>query len=128
MRQLKDYYDKRYKSTIDYINTGKGQPKFKRLAFPNIRKILGPLDNWIYNSCEEYFSEDVYEEVKQAMSILSFTKDCNFKSIKNNYYKLCRGDNKLGIEGWHPDSGGHKTAFDILNHAYNIFKNANKRN
>jgi hypothetical protein len=23
---------------------------------------------------------------------------------------------------WHPDCGGHSSAFDILNYAYNLFK------
>lgn len=121
---MEEYLDKRCKATIDYLATGKGSPVYKRSAFPHIRKVLGPVREWANLSAEEYFSDNEYEEAKQAMRILSFTRESTLRDVKQEYRRLSQGNTKKSIPGWHPDVGGHAGAFAILNHAYNIFKQA----
>lgn len=116
--------DKRYKQTIDYLTTGKGEPVYKKNAFPFINKILGPQFKWINKSVEEYYSTDQIQEAKQAMRILSFSGEESFQELRKRYTLLSRGKNKENIPGFHPDCGGHSRAFDILNRAYSIFKEA----
>lgn len=117
--------DKRYKATRIYLKSKKGEPVFKKDGLSHINKILGPESEWRYKTPEEYYSEDRIEEAVQAMEILSFTGKESLKDIKKIYIQLSKGSIRKNIAGFHPDSGGHPRAFDILNHAYNIFKNAN---
>jgi len=124
---MKHYYDKRYKATIKYLEEGIGKPIYKRSAFPHIKQVLGPIRNWVHLSAEEYFGDDKIEEAREAMRILSFTKESTMQNIKKTYFKLSQGSSKDNISGWHPDTGGHEGAFAILNHAYNIFKIANEK-
>jgi hypothetical protein len=121
---LKEILDKRFKSTQKYLNSGKGEPVFKKGALNHINKILGPELNWRYKSLEEYYGEDRIEEAKKALRIFSFTGNESYSLIKNRYRKLSQGSYSEGIPGFHPDTGGHPKAFDILNHAYKIFKEA----
>jgi len=121
---MEKYLDKRHKATIDYLKTGKGNPVYKRSAFPHIRKVLGPIRNWVNLSAEEYFSEDIYEEARQAMRILSFNRESTYRDVRQTYIKLSQGNSNTNVLGWHPDAGGHNGAFAILNHAYTLFKNA----
>jgi len=124
MNMNEQYLDKRHRVTIDYLESGRGEPIYKRSAYPHIRKVLGPVRNWVHLSAEEYFSEDEYEEARQAMHILSFNRGCTLRDVKQTYRRLSQGNSSKGILGWHPDVGGHCGAFAILNHAYNIFKGA----
>ncbi len=96
---------------------------YKPRAFSYIDRILGPRKKWISKSPEEYFSTDELTEAKQACKILSYDGNQSFNAVKKTYYSLCRGT--IGnADGWHPDYGGHESAFSILNHAYSIFKSA----
>ena len=112
--------DLRFKESQDFINKGIGKPVYKRRAFSFINKILGPQYKWINKSPEEYFHtnltglEHKKAELKKAAFILNFTADSSFKNIKANYRNLSKQ--------FHPDTGGHNSAFAILNYAYNIFR------
>jgi len=116
--------DKRYNSTRNYLKTKQGEPVFKKGALEHINTVLGPELNWRFKTPEEYYSEDRLEEAKQAMQILSFTGEESFKIVRKRYLRLSQGSTANNIPGFHPDTGGHPRAFDILNHAYTIFKNA----
>ena len=116
--------DKRYKSTTEYLKNGKGEPVFKKGALDHINKVLGPELTWRYKTPEEYYSDDRIKEAKQAMSILSFHRECTLRDVKQSYRRLSQGNSSQGVPGFHPDTGGHPRAFDILNHAYRIFKEA----
>ena len=118
--------DRRYNKTKIYLATGKGEPVYRRRAFPYIDKVLGRQYRWINKSPEQYFGDDVYEEARLAFKILSFTGKESFRTIRKTYLLLSRGSNNEGFDGWHPDCGGHDRAFNILNHAYTIFKEANQ--
>ena len=110
----------RHNASKVYVATGLGQPVYKKGAYQHICRILGPLHTWIDKTPEEYFTD----ELKQAVHILSFSSTDSFKSVRTRYLKLSRGSYEDNCSGWHPDTGGHDRAFDILNHAYNIFKEA----
>ena len=113
--------DKRYKRTKEYLENKEGKPVYKRRAFSFIDKVLGPQYKWINKTPEEYFK---YDEAKLACRIFKFKGDESFSIIKSRYQKLSKGDWRENKRGWHPDMGGHPSAFAILNHAYNIFKEA----
>lgn len=121
---MEDILDKRYKATRIYLDSGKGEPVYKKKAFSHISTVLGPNFKWITKSPEEYFSSDRIAEAKQAMRILSFTGEESFREVRKTYIRLSKGSHTDSKPGWHPDSGGHPRAFDILNHAYKIFKEA----
>lgn len=121
---LERVLDKRYKSTQNYLNSGKGEPVFKKGALDHINNILGPELNWRYKSSEEYYGKDRIEEARKAMRIFCFTGEESYNSIKQRYRRLSQGLSSENIPGFHPDTGGHPRAFDILNHAFNIFKQA----
>ena len=55
---LESVLDKRYKATIDYLNTKQGEPVFKRRALLHINNILGPELSWRYKTPEEYYGDD----------------------------------------------------------------------
>lgn len=110
----KELLDKRYKSTLNYIENNKGTPVFKKKAFNNINKILGPQYKWINKTPEEYFSGDVNKEAIEAIKILKFKPNSSIKDVRNTYIKLSIL--------MHPDKGGHDSAFNILNYAYNLLK------
>lgn len=116
--------DKRYKSTREYLESGRGEPVFKRGALNHINKLLGPELEWRYKTTEQYYGEDRIEEARKAFRIFSFTGDESYSSIKKKYRRLSQGSYSEGVHGFHPDAGGHPRAFDILNHAYKIFKEA----
>jgi len=121
---LEQVLDKRYNSTKTYLKTKEGEPVFKKGALDHINKVLGPELNWRYKTPEEYYSNDRIEEAKQAMSILSFHRECSLRDVKQTYRRLSQGDSSQNVPGFHPDTGGHPRAFDIINHAYRIFKEA----
>lgn len=116
--------DKRYKKTQRFLDSGKGEPVYRKRAFTFIDKILGPQYKWINKSPEEYFTDDEYEEARKAINILRFNSTDNLRSVKARYRKLSKGDYQKGEPGFHPDSGGHSSAFAILEHAYRIFERA----
>lgn len=116
--------DKRYKSTREYLESGKGEPVFKHGALNHINKLLGPELEWRYKTTEQYYGKDRIEEARKAFRIFSFTGDESYSSIKKQYRRLSQGSYSEGVPGFHPDTGGHPRAFDILNHAYKIFKEA----
>ena len=135
--------DLRYKQSQDFINKGIGKPVYKRRAFSYIDKILGPQYKWIDKSPEEYFYEEglsqeeqEIKELQKSADILGFTSGTTFKDIKKKYKELskgtwvnhCSGTYKYNTGGFHPDQGGHSSAFAILNHAYNVFKTINASN
>ena len=123
---MKDRLDHRYKATRIYLSTGKGEPVYRRRAFPFIDRILGGQHRWIHKTPEQYFSDDEYEEATEACRILSFTGEESFTDVRQTYIQLSRGSKDDLATGWHPDHGGHPRAFDILNRAYTIFKEANQ--
>lgn len=106
--------DTRYKQTQQFILTNKGVPIYKKDAFSFINKILGPQYKWIDKSIEEYFTTDTIQEALLSIKILGFSGKENFIEIKKKYYMLSKE--------FHPDTGGHSSAFNILNNAYLIFK------
>lgn len=108
--------DLRYKQTIIYLKHNIGIPVYKKKAFSSINKILGPQYKWLNKSVEQYFTDDVIKEAQIAIKILNFTGKESFFMIKKNYLGLCKI--------FHPDKGGHKDAFNILNNAYVVFKKA----
>lgn len=116
--------DKRYKKTKEYLQYRIGEPVYKRRAFPFIDKILGPQFKWINKEPEEYFGNDERTRAAKVCKIFSFTGEESFSIIKARYRKLSKGDSKKGTPGFHPDAGGHGSAFAILNYAYNLFKEA----
>ena len=133
--------DLRYKQSQDFINKGIGKPVYKRRAFSYIDKILGPQYKWINKSPEEYFykeglsqEEQEIQELQKSADILRFTSGATFEDIKKTYKELSRGCTRTNCNkpsdlcGFHPDLGGHSSAFAILNHAYNIFKTINASN
>lgn len=120
----KQNLDKRYKKTQLFLSKGIGEPVYKRRAFPYIDKVLGRQYKWIHKSPEEYFGNERYEEIKLALSILSFSREESFGDVRKRYIRLSQGSYSDNVPGWHPDCGGHPGAFAILNHAYNIFKEA----
>lgn len=112
----KEILDLRYKKTLDFINLNIGTPVYKKDAFSKINKILGPQYKWLNKTVEEYFTDDPIQEAKISIKILNFTGKESFFIIKRNYFnlsKIC-----------HPDTGGHESAFTILNNAYLVFKKA----
>lgn len=119
---MKDNLDRRYKATRIYLETGEGEPVYKQRAFSHINNVLRR--GWYTKSPEEYFSNDQIKEAKEAMRILSFTGEESIREVRKQYIKLSQGSSKDNKPGWHPDTGGHDRAFDILNHAYKIFKEA----
>lgn len=106
--------DLRYKASQEYILNNIGKPVYKKTAFYFIRRKLGPSFKWINKSPEEYFSPVPQRRLVKCAEILDFKPGCEFQDIKNNYRELSKT--------WHPDKGGHKNAFAILNYAYNLFK------
>ena len=120
--------DKRYNATKQYLKTGKGKPIYRKYAFPHIRKILGPNYKWITKSVEEYYGNERLKELEKAIYILNFQSENTFREIKKKYWMMAKGNSKKNIRGWHPDMDGHEGAFDLLTHAYNIFKEANYNN
>ena len=127
--------DLRFKKSQDFINDNIGEPVYKRRAFSYIDKILGPQYKWIDKSPEEYFYEEglsqekqEIQELQRSANILRFTSGTSFQDIKKTYKELSRGfrssdsNNNDIVCAWHPDLGGHPSAFAILNHAYNNFK------
>lgn len=112
----KDLLDLRSKQTLIYLKEGKGSPIYKKNAFPFINKILGPQYKWLNKSIEEYFTEDRMQEGLIAIKILNFTGKESFSLVRKNYINLSKR--------FHPDMGGHNSAFNILNNAYLVFKRA----
>lgn len=108
--------DKRYKVTKKFISNKEGTPIYKKRAFFFIDKVLGPQYKWINKSPEEYFSNDVYLEALQAIKILNFTGKETLKEVRKKYINMSKQ--------WHPDCGGHSSAFNILNYSYIIFLSA----
>lgn len=113
IEDIQSLLDKRYKVTKQYIESKKGSPIYKRRAFFFIDKVLGPQYKWIDKSPEEYFDSNISIEGLQAIKILNFTGKESLKEIRKNYINKSKE--------WHPDCGGHASAFNILNHAYQIF-------
>lgn len=118
--------DKRHKKTKLWLAKGIGEPVYKLRAFPLIDKVLGGQHKWIDKSPEEYFGDDRNEEIKLSLKILSFNRGQTFRDVRKRYLQLSQGNSSQGVAGWHPDCGGHPRAFAILNHAYNIFKEASQ--
>ena len=116
--------DQRYKKTQIYLANGTGKPVYKRRAFPFIDKVLGAQRYWIDKTPEEYFGDNRHEEIRLALKILSFTREQSYTDVRQTYLSLSKGSANDSVPGWHPDCGGHPGAFAILNHAYNIFKEA----
>lgn len=114
-KEIELLYDKRFNKTLNYIITKQGSPVYKKRAFKYIDKVLGPQYKWINKSPQEYFSSDVNTEALQAIKIFNFKEDLSFKDIKDIYLNLSKR--------WHPDKGGHASAFNILNYAFILFKN-----
>jgi hypothetical protein len=110
----KDILDKRFNLTKNYLANNKGRPIYKRKCFSFINNVLGPQYKWINKSPSEYFNSSLELEAIQAIKILNFKGVETFKEVRNNYIKMSKE--------WHPDCGGHSSAFDILNYAYNLFK------
>lgn len=109
--------DRRYKASQLYIKTKHGLPIYKKGAFPFINNILGKEYKWVNKSPKEYFdSFSPTCEALIAIKILNFTGKESFKEIRNRYINLSKK--------FHPDTGGHPDAFNILNYSYMIFKHA----
>jgi hypothetical protein len=106
--------DKRFNKTKRYLNTKKGSPVYKKRGFKNIDKILGPQYKWIDKAPLEYFSLDPTKEALIAINLFNFKEEKSFRDLRDTYINLSRL--------MHPDNGGHSSAFDIINHAYNFFK------
>lgn len=106
--------DIRYKQTQQFILTKQGAPIYKKGAFPFINKILGPQYKWLNKSIEEYFTDNSIKEARISIKILGFSGKESFIDIKKRYYLLSKQ--------FHPDNGGHNSAFNILNNAYLVFK------
>jgi len=116
--------DKRYNRTKLYLSNKSVKPVYRRRAFPFIDKVLGPQYKWINKTLEEYFGDE-QQELQLVIKILSFSGRETFQEVRRRYLYLSRGNHSNNNCGWHPDCGGHPDAFAILNHAYNVFKEAN---
>lgn len=108
--------DLRHKQTQNYLITNIGTPIYKKNAFKSINNILGPQYKWLNRTVEEYFTEDPIQEAKISIKILNFTGKESFFMIKRNYFNLSKV--------CHPDTGGHESAFTLLNNAYLVFRKA----
>lgn len=106
--------DKRFNKTKHYLSIKKGSPVYKKRGFKNIDKILGPQYKWIDKAPSEYFSLNPTKEALIAINLFNFKEGKSFRDLRDTYINL----SKL----MHPDNGGHSSAFDIINHAYNFFK------
>lgn len=101
--------DKRYKQTQLYIEKGIGSPVYKKGVFNSINEILGPPQEWLNKSPEDYFGEPKLELLR-VVTIFGIKKGDDFSKVKNTYRKYSKF--------MHPDKKGHDSAFAILNHAY----------
>lgn len=118
-KQFIEKLDKRYKSTNLYLINQKGCPVYKHRAFPFIYKKLGSNNRWIHKTPEEYFGNDPLLIAKKCIIIMNYQKGQTYYDVKKTYYHMSIGNAQKSIHGWHPDHGGHSSAFAILNYAYN---------